>query len=146
MYSTSTQNEMSIIQYDSKPFEYLHDTKQRVTPTPMIQVQSQSIIGTEADEYHRRHMISNSYHPYLELFVFYAQLWLKTVSIFVCTIRWQEIDPYVILRVSNRWGEQMIKKLLAMVTKRNKQIEDICSEFDKMQERIILQSLDKGKW
>jgi hypothetical protein len=36
----------------------------------------------------------------------------------------------------------MIKKLIAMVTKRNQKIDNICSDFDKLQQKIIQQSLD----
>lgn len=37
----------------------------------------------------------------------------------------------------------MLKKLISLVLKRNARIDDICSEFDKLQEKIINQSLDK---
>jgi hypothetical protein len=37
----------------------------------------------------------------------------------------------------------MLKKLIAMVSKRNNQIDKICSDWDKINEKIIQKSFDK---
>lgn len=37
----------------------------------------------------------------------------------------------------------MLKKLINAVTKRNNKVDDICSDWDKINQKIIQQSLDK---